>query len=106
MRDQFRHHKKLSSGLNDRTQHPSKGIFGMSGSHKSSAVVEAANPAVVERRRPGRIASPPLIPLLRCSIAPAPDFEETREKEVAPARGIVFGVLISGLFWAVLIWIV
>ena len=60
----------------------------MSDSHKPSAVVEA-NP-VVERRRPGRIASasPALIPLLRGSIVPAAKSEEPQERGVPPARGL------------------
>ena len=79
----------------------------MSDSHKPSTVVDASNPQVVERRRPGRIAdvSPTLIPLLRGSDIP-PDAEESLDNAMAPARGIVFGVLISVLFWAILMWIV
>jgi hypothetical protein len=80
----------------------------MSQSHKPSTAVDASDPQVVERRRPGRIAnvSPALIPLLRGSNAPPPDTEESLENDMAPARGIVFGALISVLFWAVLVWIV
>ena len=49
----------------------------MSQSHKPSTAVDASDPQVVERRRPGRIAnvSPALIPLLRGSNAPPPDTE-------------------------------
>ena len=79
----------------------------MSDSHEPSTVVDASNPQVVERRRTGRIAnvSPALIPLLRGSDV-LPDSEEYPDNAMAPARGIVFGVLISVLFWAILIWIV
>ena len=80
----------------------------MSQSHKHSPVVDASDPEVVERRRPGRIAnvSPALIPLLRDGNTLSPDAEEFQEKELAPAHGIIIGALISALFWAVLIWIV
>ena len=80
----------------------------MSDSHEPSTVVEASDQQVVERRRSGRIArvSPALIPLLRGSNGPSPVSEESQEKDMAPARGIVFGVLISGLFWAILIWMI
>jgi hypothetical protein len=85
-----------------------EGIFGMSDSHNPSAVVEASNQAVAERRTPGSIASvsPALTALLRRSNVLAPDSEESQEKGVLPTRGILFGVAISGLFWAVLIWII
>jgi hypothetical protein len=80
----------------------------MSGSRKFSSVVDAYDPQVVERRRPGRIAnvSPALIPLLRGDNVPSPDFEEPQEKLMTSARGMVFGTLSSGLLWAILIWVV
>jgi hypothetical protein len=85
-----------------------EGIFGMSDLREPIAVVEASNPAAAERRRPGVDASlsPALIPLFRGSNVLAPDSEEPQERGMPPARGIVFGVLISGMFWAVLIWII
>ena len=75
--------------------------------HESSKVAEASHPLRSERRRPGRIAdvSPNLIPLLRGSDIP-PDPGESPDNAMAPARGIAFGVVISVLFWAVLVWIV
>jgi hypothetical protein len=86
----------------------SEGIFGMFETHQPSPMVEATNPVVVERGRPGRIASvsSALIPLLRGSAVPVSSSERPQEHGVPPARGIVFGVVISGLFWAVLIWII
>jgi hypothetical protein len=85
-----------------------EGIFGMSETHQTSAMVEATNPVVEERRRPGRIASvsSALISLLRGSTVPVPHSEKPHENRVPPARGIIFGVAISGLFWAVLISII
>ena len=79
----------------------------MSDSYEPSTVVDASDPQVVERRRPGRIAhvSPALIPLLRDSNV-LPDSGESPENAMAPVRGIVFGVLLSALFWATLIWII
>ena len=61
-----------------------------------------------ERRRPGRIAtvSPALIPLLRGGAVSSPVCEERRESDLAPATGIAVSVVISGLIWALLFWII
>src|SRR5271165_2431743 len=61
-----------------------------------------------ERRRPGRLAtvSPALIPLLRGGTVSSPVCEERRESDLAPAIGIAVSVLISGLIWALLLWII
>jgi hypothetical protein len=61
-----------------------------------------------ERRRPDRITtvSPALIPLLRGGTVSSPACEERRESDLAPAIGIAVSVLISGLIWALLLWII
>ena len=61
-----------------------------------------------ERRRPGRLAtvSPALIQLLRGGTVSSPVCEERRESDLAPAIGIAVSVLISGLIWALLLWII
>ena len=61
-----------------------------------------------ERRRPDRRAtvSPALIPLLRGGTVSLPVYEERRESDLAPAIGIAVSVLISGLIWALLLWII
>ena len=61
-----------------------------------------------ERRRPGRIAtvSPALIPLLRGGTVSSPVVEERRANDLAPAIGIAVSVVISGLIWALLLWII
>ena len=83
-------------------EHPSRRCFGMSDSHRPSAVVEASKPLVAERRRPDRrgSVSPALIPLLRGSNASLFEFRGTSGEILAPVKGIVTGVLISGLFSA------
>jgi hypothetical protein len=69
-----------------------------------SVAVEDAHPLQSERRRPGRIArvSSALIPLLRGTTVP----EEREQNDLAPATGIAVSALISGLIWAILVWIV
>jgi hypothetical protein len=64
--------------------------------------------SLLERRRPGRIAtvSPALIPLLRGGTVSSPVCEERRESDLAPAIGIAVSVVISGLIWALLLWII
>jgi hypothetical protein len=71
-------------------------------------VTEASHPVRSERRRPGRTKdiSPNLIPLLRGGNEPSPGQEEQRDSDLAPATGIAVSVIISGLMWAILIWII
>jgi hypothetical protein len=59
----------------------------------------------VERRRPGRVenVSPELIPILRGINAPALHDDLDDMDDLAPARGIVTGLLISGVAWAAVI---
>ena len=53
-----------------------------------------------DRRRPGRIdANPALIPLLRGEAAPTPDATFDGSDDLAPSRGIAFGVLLSIPAW-------
>ena len=77
-------------------------------------------PALPERRRPGRPrhVSASLIPLLRFRPSPeqmeaerrgpATSDDDEEDDDLQVARGIVFGVAISGLLWlllaALLIW--
>jgi hypothetical protein len=79
----------------------------MTDQQEPSVSVAASNSSQSDRRRPGRIetVAPPLIPLLRDGNAPATDYEERRQDDLAPATGIAVSVLISGLIWAILIWI-
>ncbi len=61
-----------------------------------------------ERRRPGpRIANTnePLIPLLRGDRESPQDCAAMRGDDMAPANGIVMGLLISGVFWLVILFI-
>ena len=69
--------------------------------------VPHADPALVERRRPGRRMSvdPALIPLLRRTpdldaLLPVFDVEQERLADRAPSRGILWGIIISALLWA------
>jgi hypothetical protein len=59
-----------------------------------------------ERRRPGRNpdVSPALLPLLR-GDAPLPLPDQPGRDDMRPARGIMIGVLISLLFWALMLWV-
>jgi hypothetical protein len=88
------------------------GDFSMSGLHGSTHVIEQTDLGQVERRRPGRTenVNPALLPLLRGSEAPALDPDGYSENPLAPATGIMVGLLISGLIWtligSLLIWLV
>jgi hypothetical protein len=66
---------------------------------------ETADALRVERRRPGRVenVSPELIPILRGINAPALHDDLDDMDDLAPARGIVTGLLISGVAWAAVI---
>jgi hypothetical protein len=67
-----------------------EGRNGMSDKRDVANSDDASPPTVAERRR----------------LAPATDLEERDRDDLAPAAGIVISVLISGLIWAILIWIV
>jgi hypothetical protein len=73
-----------------------------------STAVEAPHPVRLERRRPGRMADvpPSLIPLLRGDTEPSFDYEAPPGSDLTPATGIAVSVLISGLMWAILFWII
>jgi hypothetical protein len=73
-----------------------------------SIAAQASHPLWLKCRRPGRTAdvSLSLIPLLRGSTEPSFDHEERRDSDLVPAIGIAVSVLISGLMWATLLWIV
>ena len=80
----------------------------MSDVHDEIPVVEAPL-QTVERRRPGRIANvnPALIPLLRGEAWLLPDREEPQVFDDARApTGIAVSVLISGMFWLAVSWII
>jgi hypothetical protein len=59
-----------------------------------------------ERRRPGRKpnVSAALLPLLR-GAAPSSLPDQFGQDDMRPARGIMNGVLISSLFWALTLWV-
>jgi hypothetical protein len=80
----------------------------MTGKQEPSVSVEDADLPQSERRRPGRVAtvSRALIRLLRGVTVPATDHAERQQNDLAPATGIAVSALISGLIWAILIWIV
>jgi hypothetical protein len=94
------------------TERASSGDFGMSGPYSSTEVIEKTELGQVERRRPGRktIVNPALLPLLRGSAAPAldQDLDDQSENPLRPAKGVLVGLLISGLIWtlvgSLLIW--
>jgi hypothetical protein len=71
-------------------------------------LAESSTPVRLERRRPGRMAnvSPALIPLLRGQVRVPTDHEERRADALRPATGIAVSLLISGLIWALLIWLI
>ena len=62
----------------------------------------------LERRRIGREAeaSPHLIPLLRGEAPASIGYDADRQDDLAPAKGIALGVVISAVFWLVLFLIV
>jgi len=69
---------------------------------------EAAKPALVERRRPGRLSriSPALLPLLRTAHEPNLDVLEAQfdnPDQLRPARGLGFALFVSALMWGSLI---
>jgi len=92
------------------TVRATSGDFGMSGPYSSTEVIEQTELGQVERRRPGRknIVNPALLPLLRGSAAPALDLDDQSESPLRPAKGVLVGLLISGLIWtlvgSLLIW--
>ncbi|HET7882540.1 MAG TPA: hypothetical protein VFL55_16765 [Acetobacteraceae bacterium] len=73
-------------------------------SHQADQL-EQADALHVERRRPGRVdnVSPALISMLRGCDAPAPPFELEDGDALAPARGIVAGLVLSSAVWAAVI---
>ena len=80
----------------------------VSGLLEHSIAPQTSHPLWLKRRRPGGTAavSLSLIPLLRGSTEPPFDHEERRDSDLVPAIGIAVSVLISGLMWATLLWIV
>ena len=69
----------------------------------------AAPPVAQDRRRPGRVeqVSPAIIPLLR-DPARCVDTDQDTDP-LAPARGVVFGLLLSVALWALIglgVWLI
>ncbi len=76
---------------------------------RDEASVVDAPVRTVERRRPGRIAkvNPALIPLLRGEAGSLPDREDHQDSdEVRAPTGIAVSMLISGMFWLAVFWII
>ncbi len=70
----------------------------------------SSDATAAERRRAGRLAgaNPNLIPLLRSSATLIegehdPDLVRFGSDQSAPARGIMIGLLLSGVIWAALL---
>ena len=71
------------------------------------APTQSPSPVAADRRRPGRVnyTNPTLVDLLRAppdaTAEPAETVEEP-EDGLAPARGIVLGVMIGAVMWGML----